>query len=82
MLAKMGEPGRGFHSGGTLPMRHEPVSFETDTLGRPHGFRHVHIVDASIFPTISANTITLTVMANAHRIGAAHDAAMSARERA
>ena len=81
MLAKMGEPGRGFHTGGTLPMRREPVAFETDILGRPHGFRHVHIVDASIFPTVSANTITLTVMANAHRIGAAHGEAMPAKER-
>jgi len=28
----------------------------------------VHLLDASVFPSIPATTITLTVMANAHRI--------------
>jgi choline dehydrogenase-like flavoprotein len=69
---KVSEPGRGFHSGGTLPMRERPGPFETDRLGRPHGFDRVHIVDSSVFPSINASTITLTVMANAYRI-AAHD---------
>lgn len=64
----LGSPGRGFHSGGTLPMRERPGPFETDALGRPHGFDRVHIVDSSVFPTVNASTITLTVMANAHRI--------------
>ncbi len=65
---KVSEPGRGFHSGGTLPMRSQPGPFETDRLGRPYGFERVHIVDSSVLPTINASTITLTVMANAHRI--------------
>jgi len=65
-------PGRGFHSGGTFPMRHEPAPFECDLLGRPNGFRAVHVVDATGFPSIPATTITLSVMANAHRIAAAH----------
>jgi choline dehydrogenase-like flavoprotein len=65
-------PGRGFHSGGTFPMRSEPGLFECDLLGRPHGFRAVHVVDATGFPSIPATTITLSVMANAHRIAAAH----------
>ncbi|HEX4145208.1 MAG TPA: GMC oxidoreductase [Pirellulales bacterium] len=73
-LMKVGEPGRGFHSGGTLPMSASPGPFETDVLGRPHGFERVHIVDSSVFPTINASTITLTAMANAHRIASAHDA--------
>jgi choline dehydrogenase-like flavoprotein len=67
-LLKIGEPGRGFHSGGTLPMSDNPRRFETDLWGRPHGFDRVHIVDATTFPTIPASTITLTAMANAHRI--------------
>jgi choline dehydrogenase-like flavoprotein len=29
----------------------------------------VHAVDATVLPSIPATTITLTVMANAHRIG-------------
>ena len=70
-MMKIGEPGRGFHTGGTFPMRHKPKDYETDTLGRPSGFKRVHIVDSSIFPSIPASTITLTVMANAHRIATA-----------
>jgi choline dehydrogenase-like flavoprotein len=40
-------------------------------LGRPAGWRRIHLVDASVFPTIPATTITYTAMANAHRIAAA-----------
>ncbi|TAN33760.1 GMC family oxidoreductase [bacterium] len=67
---RVGKPGRGFHTGGTFPMRSQPKPFETDSLGRPYGFSRVHLVDASVFPTLPATTITLSVMANAHRIGA------------
>jgi choline dehydrogenase-like flavoprotein len=62
-------PGRGYHSGGSFPMRASPGPGETDVLGRPHGRLRTHIVDASVFPTIPAATITLSVMANAWRIG-------------
>jgi choline dehydrogenase-like flavoprotein len=37
-------------------------------LGRPVGFERVSAVDAAVLPSIPATTITLTVMANAHRI--------------
>lgn len=67
-LLRVGKPGRGFHSGGTFPMRERPTAIETDTLGRPGGTGNVHVIDSSVFPTIPATTITLTVMANAHRI--------------
>jgi hypothetical protein len=49
-------------------MRQEPGEFETDILGRPFGWKRVHAVDATVLPTIPANTITSSVMANAHRI--------------
>jgi choline dehydrogenase-like flavoprotein len=62
------EPGRSYHSGGTFPMRRAPGRLETDTLGQLPGLPAVHFIDASIFPSIPATTITLTVMANAHRI--------------
>lgn len=68
MLLEVATPGRGFHTGGAFPMRAEPGAFETDTLGRPAGMRRVHAVDATVFPSIAATTITLTAMANAHRI--------------
>jgi choline dehydrogenase-like flavoprotein len=68
---RVGEPGRGFHTGGTFPMRLTPHALEVDVLGRPPEFTRVHLVDASVFPSLPATTITLSVMANAHRIGAA-----------
>ena len=67
-LMKIGAPGRGFHTGGSFPMRSSPGELETDVLGTPAGCRRVHIVDSSVFPSIPASTITLTAMANAHRI--------------
>jgi choline dehydrogenase-like flavoprotein len=69
MLLQMGKPGRSFHAGGSFPMRTKPGALETDAMGRPAGWRRVHAVDATILPSIPATTITLTVMANAHRIG-------------
>lgn len=68
-MLQMMEPGRGFHSGGSLPMRTQPGAFECDALGRPHGWARLHVVDASVLPSIPATTITFSVMANAHRIG-------------
>jgi choline dehydrogenase-like flavoprotein len=61
-------PGRGNHVGGTFPMSDQPGHLECDTLGRPKGLSKVHIVDASVLPSIPATTITFGVMANAHRI--------------
>ena len=50
-------------------MAHAPNPMQTDRMGRPHGMVRTHVVDATIFPTIPASPITLTVMANAYRIG-------------
>lgn len=74
MLLKKGTPGRGFHTGGSFPMRSAPGEFETDIFGTPSGTRRVHLVDSSVFPSIPASTITLTAMANAHRIASQVDA--------
>ena len=68
-MVQIAEPGRGFHSGGSFPMRATPKELETDTLGRPYGFARIHAVDATVFPSIPATTITFSAMANAHRIG-------------
>ena len=70
-MLQITEPGRGFHTGGSFPMRRDPGPWETDVLGRAHGWRRIHAVDATILPTIPATTITFSVMANAHRIGTA-----------
>ena len=63
------QPGAGFHTGGTFPMRAQPREFESDVLGRVSGWSRVHAVDASVLPSVPATTITFPVMANAHRIG-------------
>ena len=68
-MLQIAEPGRGFHNGGSLPMRSQPGEFESDVLGRPSGWSRLHVVDASVLPSIPATTITFSVMANAHRIG-------------
>lgn len=67
-MMRVAKAGRSFHIGGSFPMQASPQSLETDILGRPTGFKNVHVVDATVFPSIPATTITLTVMANAHRI--------------
>lgn len=71
VMAKISAPGRGNHSGGSFPMTKKPSEFESDELGRPYGFKRVHVVDSAVFPTVPATTITLTIMANAHRIASA-----------
>lgn len=68
-LLRVWAPGKGFHAGAVFPMRAKPGHLESDVHGRLAGFERVHVVDASAFPTVPGGTITLTVMANAHRIG-------------
>ena len=64
-------PGSGYHSGGSFPMREHPGELETDALGRLHGHPRVHIVDSSVLPSVPATSITFTTMANSHRIATA-----------
>jgi choline dehydrogenase-like flavoprotein len=68
MQLRFDDPGGGHRSGGCFPMRHEPGSLETDLWGRLPGLPGVHIVDASILPSIPAGPMAFTAMANAHRI--------------
>jgi choline dehydrogenase-like flavoprotein len=68
MRPNLGIPGEGNHSGGTFPMREHAAEIATDIFGRVATFERVHIVDASVMPSIAAASITLTAMANAHRI--------------
>lgn len=68
-LLQFGKPLRSFHYGGSFPLSASPGPLETDTLGRPAGMRRVHAIDTSVLPSIASTTVTLTVMANAWRIG-------------
>ena len=57
-LLERGAPGRGYHTGGSFPMRAQPSRFESDRWGRPYGFERVHVVDATVFPSIPSGPIT------------------------
>ena len=74
-MASMSAPGKSYHFGGSLPHRTAPADgpITTDRLGRLAAWSRVHVVDASVFPTVPATTFTLTIMANAHRIATGVD---------
>jgi ferredoxin len=63
--------GKGYHSGGSF--RHDETASSsadrTDRLGRVDRWSRIHLVDGSVIPSVAATTFTLTLMANAHRIG-------------
>jgi choline dehydrogenase-like flavoprotein len=68
-LIQFSEPGSGTHCGGSFPMRATPRDeFDTDTLGRPFGWKRTYVLDASILPSIPGTTLAYPVMANAYRI--------------
>lgn len=59
----------GYHFGSSFPMSTNPkLPTDTDQLGRPFGWKHVHIVDTSVLPSIPGTSIGLLAMANANRI--------------
>ena len=66
----MSAAGKSYHFGGSFPHRTKTVDglLTTDPMGRLKSWRHIHLVDASVFPNVPATTFTLTIMANAHRI--------------
>lgn len=70
-MIRLSGPAKSYHFGGSMPHRSgrpQAGKLETDLLGRPAEWTNIHLIDASVFPTIAATTFTLTVMANAHRI--------------
>jgi len=62
-------PGEEVRYGGSLPMSSAPGPGEVDANGEVHGSPGLHVVDLAAFPSISAKHHTLTLMANADRIG-------------
>ena len=62
-------PGQSFHNGGSFPMQSTGGFLTTEANGKLRGFNRVYIADSSAFPSIPATTITLTIMANAYRVG-------------
>jgi len=61
--------GIGYHLGGSLPMTTDPKDpTETDGSGRPAGADRVHVVDASVLPSLPGTTLGVLILANGHRI--------------
>lgn len=65
----VGRPGGDIHYAGTLPMRKHPVLGQTSQLGEVVGLEGVYVVDGACLPVLSEKSHTLTIMANADRIG-------------
>lgn len=65
----IGRPGGDIHYAGTLPMRESPVIGETSQTGEVKGLDGIFVVDGASLPTLSEKSHTLTIMANADRIG-------------
>lgn len=64
-----GMPGSCVHYAGTLPMAADPCAGQTTRLGEIAGLAGVHVIDGACLPYLSEKSHTLTIMANAHRIG-------------
>lgn len=64
-------PGHGasIHHGGTVPMGHEERELTTTPECRLRGTRSVFCADGSVLPYLPAKALTLTLMANADRVG-------------
>ena len=68
-MLRLSAVGKSYHWGGSFPHTTDrSIIFSSDRLGRVGSWERIHLVDASVFPTVPAMTFGLTVMANAHRI--------------
>lgn len=68
-MLRLSAGGKSYHWGGSFPHTNDKsTSFSSDRLGRVGPWERIHLVDASVFPSVPAMTFGLTVMANAHRI--------------
>ena len=63
------EPGADVHCAGTLPMSKTPQVWETGIDCEVSGLSGVHVVDGACLPSLPAKAHTLTIMANADRVG-------------
>ncbi len=64
-----GKLGSDIHYAGTLPMAEKPGRASTSSDGEVAGLPGVFVADAASFNSLPAKPHTLTLMANAHRIG-------------
>lgn len=64
-----GMPGSDIHYSCTLPMKKTPAEGETNPYGELKGLEGVFVVDGASLPILTEKSHTLTIMANADRIG-------------
>jgi choline dehydrogenase-like flavoprotein len=57
------------HQCGTLRMGNDPRTSVVDPFGRTHDVENLYVVDGSVFPASGAVNPSLTIMANALRVG-------------
>jgi hypothetical protein len=62
--------GSSIHYAGTLPETERDAPFTLSASGRLHGTRNVYVADGSGFTFLPAKGVTLSLMANAHRVAA------------
>lgn len=65
----VGRPGSDIHYAGSLPMRAAPGPGETSADGEVFGLDGVYVADGASLSALSEKSHTLTIMANADRIG-------------
>ena len=56
------------HLGSSFKMSKKPKIFETDTYGRPFGFKKIHVIDSTVLPNLPTATIVFASMSNSLRI--------------
>ncbi len=66
--ASFATPGTDAHLGGLFPMGGYG-RYGTDQFGQPHAAPGLYLVDGSVLPSVPSKPTTLTIMANADRIG-------------
>ncbi|WP_448682474.1 4Fe-4S ferredoxin [Pseudomonas nicosulfuronedens] len=67
----VGRPGGDIHYACSLPMRSSPKIGETFPTGELAGATGIYVVDGASLPSLSEKSHTMTIMANADRIGRA-----------
>jgi hypothetical protein len=65
----VGRPGADIHYAATFPMKLIPNIGESSQLGEIEGLKNIHIVDGACLPVLTEKSHTLSIMANADRIG-------------
>jgi choline dehydrogenase-like flavoprotein len=61
--------GASIHYAGTVPMTREERELTVTPACRLRGARSVYLADGSVLPYLPAKALTLTLMANAERVG-------------